>query len=1044
MRNSVGPEAGTCVPLAGAVAEGGCQSEQDGRFALDLYDRVRRIEDPETLAWTVAEAIGEYLHVARCLFGEIEIETDRALVYRDYHKGLPSAAGTHTLALFSPEMMVQIRAGRTIVNCDARHDPRTATRYEAVYRPLGLDAYVTVPLFREGRLKSLLLVSTDRPRAWSEREIRLLENLGHRAWSAFEQTRLNAALRTSGERLRLITDNVPAVIACLDRNRRFLFVNALYEQWFGAPVSAVLGRALEEIHGTDFYTRARPHLDAVLARGRPVSYEDAIVAADGSRLSVIIRLVPHVEGGEVVGLYALMIDITERQQAEEALRRSKERFELLSETAGRLLATDLPQSIVNSLCRKVLAHLDCEVFIHHLVDEPAGRLHLCASRGLPPRIAEEMEWSELGADLCGSVARAGRRMVAENMTGSADPRTQRLAALGVQAYACYPLFSGERVIGTLAFGARSRPRFTEDELALMQRVADQVAVAMDRARLIEALRASQLELEARVRERTAELAEAHEGLQVEHAFRRAIEDSLVCGIVAVDLEGRQTYVNRSFCEMVGWPEQVLLGATPPFVYWPREQHEAMGKSFRGVLAGEAPEPLELLFRRRNGEHFPALVLQSPLLDGQGRQIGWIASVTDFTHEREVQRRTEATQALLNLFSKESDRKEYLDRALGLIQGWCGCQSAGIRVLDAAGRMVYEAHAGLGPDFVESENLLSVEEDLELGLCPRVVAGVPDPSEAAMMTAAGSFRCENLEGFSAGRPPERKAKCGSCVQAGFRSLALIPIRYQNKAVGLIHLADRRPGALTLEIVQFIESMAPLIGEAVHRFDLEEELRVSEARSRLLSSQLIRVQENERKRVAREIHDSIGQSLSAIKYRVEDVLLQRRKSKILERLRGVVPLCQQSVEEARRIQADLRPPVLDDLGIVAALNGFLRDFQGTYPRLRIDKRTDPALGDLPEAIKIVLYRISQEALNNVAKHSGADRVELSLSKTNDEIELVIRDNGEGFNLEEVEMGEGAGRGMGLAGMRERATLSGGALEIDSAEGSGTTVRATWKLT
>jgi signal transduction histidine kinase len=222
--------------------------------------------------------------------------------------------------------------------------------------------------------------------------------------------------------------------------------------------------------------------------------------------------------------------------------------------------------------------------------------------------------------------------------------------------------------------------------------------------------------------------------------------------------------------------------------------------------------------------------------------------------------------------------------------------------------------------------------------------------------------------------------------------------------------------------------------------EEALRESEARLRLLSSQLITIQENERKRVARELHDGIGQMLTAIKFRVEDTLQKESKgkgesrAKILER---VIPMIRESIEEVRRIQMDLRPSILDDLGILATIGWFTREFQKVYSHVSIEKQIDIEETEVPDPLKTVLFRIIQEALNNIAKHSKADFVRLFLKKAEDKIELRIEDNGMGFDLENYR------KGLGLTSMRERAELSGGSFAIESTPGKGTTIRAEWHV-
>jgi CheY-like chemotaxis protein/putative methionine-R-sulfoxide reductase with GAF domain len=187
----------------------------------------------------------------------------------------------------------------------------------------------------------------------------------------------------------------------------------------------------------------------------------------------------------------LQRQIEHRIRIEAALVRNNERLEILSYTAGRLLASDRPQRIVEELCRKVMDFLDCHAFFNFLVDEAAGRLHLNACAGIPEEEARRIEWLEYGVAVCGCAARDGCRIVAENIPTTPDVRTELVKSFGIKAYACHPLMEQNRVIGTLSFGTRSRTTFSADDLAMMKAVADQVAIAMSRVRTEEALRESE-------------------------------------------------------------------------------------------------------------------------------------------------------------------------------------------------------------------------------------------------------------------------------------------------------------------------------------------------------------------------------------------------------------------------------------------------------------------------------------------------------------------------------------------------------------------------
>jgi PAS domain S-box-containing protein len=221
--------------------------------------------------------------------------------------------------------------------------------------------------------------------------------------------------------------------------------------------------------------------------------------------------------------------------------------------------------------------------------------------------------------------------------------------------------------------------------------------------------------------------------------------------------------------------------------------------------------------------------------------------------------------------------------------------------------------------------------------------------------------------------------------------------------------------------------------------EEALRESENRLRLLSSQLINVQEAERKRIAREIHDSIGQILAAIKFGLESKLSQMGGGTAPSgvSIENIISLTQNGIEESRRIQMDLRPSVLDDLGILATIGWFTREFQKVYVHISVEKQISVEENEIPNSLRTVLFRVMQEAMNNVAKHSKANLIRLSLKKVDDRIELCIEDNGAGFDPETIK------KGLGLTSMRERTDLSGGSFEIESVPGKGTIIRAQWPI-
>jgi two-component system sensor histidine kinase UhpB len=215
-------------------------------------------------------------------------------------------------------------------------------------------------------------------------------------------------------------------------------------------------------------------------------------------------------------------------------------------------------------------------------------------------------------------------------------------------------------------------------------------------------------------------------------------------------------------------------------------------------------------------------------------------------------------------------------------------------------------------------------------------------------------------------------------------------------------------------------------------LEDKMRLE----RKYLSQIIDAQENERKRISRELHDEIGQALTAIKFNLDmiDRDLPQTPPSVRRRLGEAKSLSNQIITAMRQLSTELRPTLLDELGLIPTLRWYIQNFSN---RLNIYSHFQ-AIGfekKLPPQIETAFYRIVQEALNNTAKHAGANRIEISFEQRNSRISVSITDNGKGFDLEKVLHPESPERGFGLVGMQERVSLLGGTIEIQSRPGFGT---------
>ncbi len=618
----------------------------------------------------------------------------------------------------------------------------------------------------------------------------------------------------------------------------------------------------------------------------------------------------------------------ERKRSEAALQYSLRRFELLAQTAGRLLQASEPQKIIDSLCKGVMDHLDCHSFFNFLVDEQAGRLHLNAYSGISDGEASGIEWLDFGATVCGCVARDGCRIIAERVQTTADERTQLIKSLGMNAYACHPIPGPDgKVIGTLSFGARNRETFSDDDISLMKAVTDQVAVAMIRMKDEQALRRAHDELEQRVRQRTAELARTNEDLEQEITVRR-----------------------------------------------------------------------------------------------------------------ETERRISLTNELLKLYTRKFSRKEYLDVAVELIREWSGCQHAGVRIADPEGNIPFEACAGYTADFLSTENMLSVKRDD--CICIRVARGDEEPSEIGAVTAMGSVYSNAGLPFGEGQAGAPGARYRTaCSRSGFQSLAVVPITHRDVILGTIHVADERAGRMPVRNVEFIEQLAVILGEALFRFTIEEDLlRQREELSKIneqlrnLTAHVDAVREGERTSIAREIHDELGQVLTAIKMDVSWIgkRLPAEQGRLADKTEETLQMIDSAIQSVKRISSELRPGVLDDIGLAAAIEWAAKNFQQrTGIRSKISIHPESMTVDRMRST--ALFRILQESFTNIIRHAKATRVEVSLQETKGNILLTVKDNGKGITKEEAR----SPHAFGLIGMRERVQFLGGQVSITGAQNRGTTV-------
>ena len=394
-----------------------------------------------------------------------------------------------------------------------------------------------------------------------------------------EKKKAEEAIRESEKKFRELFEGSQDGYAHMDMDGTLLEFNTAFQKMLGYEE-----KELKRLSYLDLTPQKWHEMEAdiiknqVLIQGYSKVYVKEYRRKDGTIFPVSLRTYLFQDSkGNPQGMWAFVRDITERKRMADSLTAANERLKILSEIASRLLESQKPQEIVEELCRKVMDHLDCHAFFNYLVDEEKQRLCLNAYSGIPEEEARKIEWLNFGVAVCGCAARDGVRIVAENIPETLDPRTDLVRSYGIKAYACHPLLSQGKVIGTLSFGTRSRLSFSEDELSLMKTVADQVSIAMERIKMYKAASHRADELDRMVRDRTRELRKTNELLE-------GVFSSIDLLIAHMDRDFNFIRVNRAYAEADGRSPDFYIGKNH-FALFPNEENEAI---FRRVV--ETGEP----------------------------------------------------------------------------------------------------------------------------------------------------------------------------------------------------------------------------------------------------------------------------------------------------------------------------------------------------------------------------------------------------------------------------------------------------------------------
>jgi PAS domain S-box-containing protein len=382
-------------------------------------------------------------------------------------------------------------------------------------------------------------------------------------------------------------------------------------------------------------------------------------------------------------------------------------------------------------------------------------------------------------------------------------------------------------------------------------------------------------------------------------------------------------------------------------------------------------------------------------------------------EQKLQRKYEQLQLIAHLsdaVSKANELDDIYKLALGGLLNTIQADRASVLQFDEEGIMQFKAAHGLSDSYRQKAAGHSPWKEDAINPVPIFVTDVAN--EPSLSNLLPVIREE-----------------------GITALGFIPLVYMNQLLGKFMVYFNKAHEFTEEESQLLQTIAREVAFAIGEKRNEIALRKSEQQYRELSAHLQDIREEERSAIAREIHDELGQQLTVLK--IDFSWLESRlnlgDNKILtDKFADISSLLDRAVKTVRRMSTSLRPSMLDDLGLVATIDWYLADF-GRRVNLKTEFYHDNDEYNMPDKMRTAFFRIFQESVTNVIRHSDATTVIVELNRIGDQFSLKVIDNGKGFDTSSVS----GKRTLGLLGMRERSLLIGGQCRIESAPGRGTTV-------
>ncbi len=533
------------------------------------------------------------------------------------------------------------------------------------------------------------------------------------------------------------------------------------------------------------------------------------------------------------------------------------------------------------------------------------------------------------------------------------------------------------------------------------------------------------ELDGRVRERTQAALSAQVEAQAARDDLRAIIDALSDELMVVNVQDNSVQlINQSvkekhldvsavdglYCSRVchhGEP------CEPPNYDCPISSVVLTGRTVR--ITQEITDP-------ENGKKVYKEISASPLRDPDGKINRVVALTRDVTNQKEISDSLFQRNQQLSILNAVSmtvnhslDLEDILNRSLEAVLKLTEIDVGAIFLQEEVqGMLILMAYQGLSEE--------AARFAAEFGMLDGSCGGVMDHGKIVVVP--------NLKHY-------RTRRANALRREGLSTLVHVPLTSKGSVLGSMCIGTHRPKEFSHQEQELLTAIGSQIAVAIENARLYAEVQAKERTRGELFMKAINAQEEERKRIARELHDDTSQSLTALLFFVEESLELKPIPEIYRRLEGMHDLVQHTLDGVHKLIFDLRPSMLDHLGLIPSIRWFAESrLQLKGVRVLVEAMTPHQR--LPAEMETALFRIVQEAIVNIARHAAARNVKIELQIIETDLRLVIEDDGVGFDLAELELAQDSIRGMGLLGMQERLELLGGDLDVETSPGSGTRLR------